>query len=75
MIQRYISIILDKNMEFDFEVSSMIENLSIEDYNKLKSMLITAIGTMEIMRRNSKNIVGQKSLEKLLKVSEELDRE
>ena len=41
--------------EFDFGVSSIIEDLTQKQYDELKAMLITAIGTMEIMRRN-KNI-------------------
>jgi hypothetical protein len=47
----YLKIIKEQG-EFDFEVSAMVEELSQEEYEELKSMLITAIGTMEIMRRN-----------------------
>jgi hypothetical protein len=51
----YIKIIKEKG-EFDFEVSALIEELSLEEYKELKSMLVTAIGTMEIMRRNRKEL-------------------
>ncbi|MDY3777660.1 MAG: hypothetical protein SOZ53_02220 [Candidatus Onthovivens sp.] len=45
--------LLDKEKgEFDFEVSAMVQELTQEEYRELKSMLITAIGTMEEMRRN-----------------------
>ena len=43
--------ILKEQGEFDFEVSAMVQELTQEEYEKLKSMLITAIGTMEEMRR------------------------
>ena len=46
----YLKIIKEKG-EFDFEVSAMIMELSMLEYEELKSMLITAIGTMEEMRR------------------------
>lgn len=45
--------IIKKQGEFDFEVSAMVEELTQEEYKELKSMLITAIGTMELMRRNN----------------------
>ena len=45
--------ILKEQGEFDFEVSAMVQELTQEEYEKLKSMLITAIGTMELMRRNN----------------------
>lgn len=44
--------LVKEDEEFDFEVSSMITDLSYEDFNELRSMLVTAIGTMEIMWRN-----------------------
>ena len=44
--------IIKEKGEFDFEVSAMVEELTQEEYEELKSMLITAIGTMELMRRN-----------------------
>ena len=47
----YLSIIREKG-EFDFEVSAMIEDLTREEYEQLKSILITSIGSMELMRRN-----------------------
>ena len=31
----------------------MVQELTQEEYRELKSMLITAIGTMELMRRNN----------------------
>lgn len=52
MKKEYLKIIRQKG-EFDFEVSAMIEELTLEEYEELKSMLITAIGTMEEMRRNN----------------------
>lgn len=48
--QEYLKIIKEQG-EFDFEVSAMVEELTQEEYEELKSMLITAIGTMEEMRR------------------------
>ena len=45
--------ILKEQGEFDFEVSAMVQELTQEEYRELKSMLITAIGTMELMRRNN----------------------
>lgn len=53
MIQEYLKIIKEKG-EFDFEVSATVEELTMEEYEELKSMLITAIGTMEQMRRGNK---------------------
>ena len=51
MKYEYLKIIKEKG-GFDFEVSTMIEELTQEEYEELKSMLITAIGTMELIRRN-----------------------
>lgn len=51
MKNEYLKIIKEQG-EFDFEVSTMVEELTPEEYEELKSMLITAIGTMELMRRN-----------------------
>jgi len=45
--------IIIKDGEIDFSICGLIEELSHKQYEELKSMLITAIGTMEIMRRNS----------------------
>lgn len=50
MRKKYITIIKEKG-EFDFEVSALVGELSYEEYKELKSMLITAIGTMETIRR------------------------
>lgn len=50
MKEEYLKIIKEKG-EFDFEVSSLVETLTLKEYEELKSMLITAIGTMEEMRR------------------------
>ena len=52
MKYEYLKIIKDQG-KFDFEVSAMVEELTQEEYEQLKSMLITAIGTMELMRRNN----------------------
>lgn len=49
--QEYLKLIKEKG-EFDFEVSALVQELTFEEYEELKSMLITAIGTMEEMRRN-----------------------
>lgn len=53
MKYEYLKIIKEQG-EFDFEVSALVEELTQEEYEQLKSMLITAIGTMEEMRRNKK---------------------
>ena len=50
MRAEYLKIIKEQG-EFDFEVSAMVQELTQEEYEELKSMLITAIGTMEEMRR------------------------
>ena len=52
MKYEYLTIIKEQG-EFDFEVSSMVQELSQKEYEELKSMLITAIGTMEEMRRRN----------------------
>ena len=52
MKYEYLKIIKEQG-QFDFEVSAMVEELTQEEYEQLKSMLITAIGTMEEMRRNN----------------------
>jgi hypothetical protein len=52
MKDEYLKIIREDG-EFDFEVSAMVEELTLEEYEELKSMLITAIGTMEEMRKNN----------------------
>ena len=52
MKTEYIKVIKEQG-EFDFEVSSIVEGLTQAEYEELKSMLITAIGTMEIIRRNN----------------------
>ena len=52
MKYEYLKIIKEQG-EFDFEVSAMVEELTQEEYEQLKSMLIAAIGTMEEMRRNN----------------------
>lgn len=52
MKYEYLKIIKEQG-EFDFEVSAMVQELIQEEYRELKSMLITAIGTMELMRRNN----------------------
>ena len=52
MKKEYIKIMREKG-EIDFEVSATIMELPREEYEKVKSMIITAIGTMEEMRRNN----------------------
>lgn len=52
MKEEYFKIIWQKG-EFDFEISSLVETLTFMEYEELKSMLITAIGTMEEMRRKT----------------------
>lgn len=52
MKNEYLKIIKEQG-EFDFEVSAIVEELTAEEYEELKSILITAIGTMELMRRNN----------------------
>ena len=52
MKYEYLKVIKEQG-KFNFEVSTMVEKLTQEEYEKLKSMLITAIGTMELMRRNN----------------------
>ena len=52
MKYEYLKVIKEQG-EFDFEVSAMVQELTQEEYRELKSMLITAIGTMELMRRNN----------------------
>lgn len=52
MKDEYLKIIREKG-EFEFEVSSMVEELTLEEYEEVKSLLITAIGTMEEMRRKT----------------------
>lgn len=44
----YLKIIKEKG-EFDFEVSAKILDLTQEEYDKLRAMLIVAIGAMEEM--------------------------
>lgn len=67
MKEEYLKIIKEKG-EFDFEVSSLVETLTLKEYEELKSMLITAIGIMEEMRRKTyidmeTKIDGKKLLE------------
>ena len=52
MKYEYLKVIKEQG-EFDFEVSAIVEELTQEEYKELKPMLITAIGTMELMRRNN----------------------
>ena len=72
MKEEYLKIIKEKG-EFDFEVSSLVETLTFKEYKELKSMLITAIGTMEEMRRKTYIDVGIKIEGK--KIFELLDKE
>lgn len=50
-MNEYLKIIKEKG-EFDFEVSAKILELTNEEYDELRAMLIVAIGTMEEMWRN-----------------------
>ena len=54
MKEEYIKVMREKG-EIDFEVSAVIMNLARDEYEKVKSMIITAIGAMEEMRRNNIN--------------------
>ena len=75
MKEEYLKIIKEKG-EFDFEVSSLVETLTLKEYEELKSMLITAIGTMEEMRRKTYIDMGDMGIEiKGKKIVEILDRE
>ena len=51
MKEEYLKIIKEKG-DFDFEISSLVQELTFLEYEELKSILITAIGTMEKMRIN-----------------------
>lgn len=46
-----IEVGFDKNAEFDFGISSAICDLNVENMNKLRAMIICAIGTAEDMFR------------------------
>ena len=72
MKEEYLKIIKEKG-EFDFEVSALVETLTLKEYEELKSMLITAIGTMEEMRRKIYMDMGIKIEGK--KILEILDKE
>lgn len=74
MKDEYFKIIRQKG-EFDFEISSLVETLTLEEYKKLKSMLITAIGTMEEMRRKTYIDIDTKidSITKLKLINEGAD--
>ena len=75
MKEEYLKIIKEKG-EFDFEVSSLVETLTLKEYEELKSMLITAIGTMEEMRRKTYIDMGDMGIKiKGKKIVEILDRE
>ena len=75
MKEEYLKIIKEKG-EFDFEVSSLVETLTLKEYEELKSMLITAIGTMEEMRRKIYIDMGDMGIiTKGKKIVEILDRE
>ena len=47
----YLKLIREKG-EFDFEVSGSVCDLTFDEYNELRSMLVVAIGTMEEMWEN-----------------------
>lgn len=48
----YLKLIKEKG-EFDFEVSANVCNLTFDEYNELRAMLVVAIGTMEEMWRDN----------------------
>ena len=49
--QTYFEITREKG-DIEFGVSSSIIDLSQDDYDKLRELIVVAIGTMEEMRRN-----------------------
>lgn len=54
METNYITIHKDKKYGgFDFGISSAVKDLTVEEYNNLRLMLITAIGVMENMYRTA----------------------
>ena len=50
----YIAVGKDKNGIIDFRVNGGIIDLSMEEMNELRQMLVVAIGTMEDMRRHNR---------------------
>lgn len=70
----YLTIIRE-NGEFDFEVYSKIEDLSLEEYDKLRSMLIVAIGTMEEMWRSQTTDIKTISNKKVIWKNSEVEDE
>lgn len=61
----YLKLIREKG-EFDFEVSGNVCDLSFDEYNELRAMLIVAIGTMEEMWRDNPTdvkVIKNKSFE------------
>ena len=75
MSEEYLKIIKEKG-EFDFEVSSLVETLTLKEYEELKSILITAIGTMEEMRRKIYIDMGiELKGEKIFKILQGSDKE
>lgn len=63
--------IIKENGELDFEVSGIVQTLSQEEYKELKAMLITAIGSMEQMRRYKDLESNIKNIDKVLGGSDE----
>ena len=51
-MKEYLKLIREKG-EFDFEVSANVCDLSFNEYNELRAMLVVAIGTMEEMWRDN----------------------
>lgn len=49
----YLMIEKDKNGEWDFSVWSNTETLSLDEMQKLRAMIVVAIGTMEHMWRRA----------------------
>ena len=50
----YIAVGKDKNGIIDFQVRGTVIDLSMEEMNELRQMLVVAIGTMEDMWRNNR---------------------
>ena len=71
MSNEYLKIIKERG-EFDFEVSALIQELTKEEYEELKSMLVTAVGTMEEMRRRKAEAI---EFDVLRALNEDLDND
>jgi len=70
----YLTIIRE-NGEFDFEVFSKIEDLTMEEYDELRAMLIVAIGTMEEMWKSQTIDIDKISNKKVIWKNKEVEDE